>query len=85
MHWLVYGAGAVGGVLGARMHDAGLDVTLVARGAHLAAIRSHGLRLATPDGERTVDVPPWAARPRPTSPVPPPCCSWSRATRRRRL
>src|SRR5689334_10560392 len=57
MHWLVYGAGAVGGVLGARMHDAGLDVTLVARGAHLAAIRSHGLTVAAPDGECTVDVP----------------------------
>ena len=40
MHWLVYGAGAVGGVLGARMYDAGLDVTLVARGDHLAAIGS---------------------------------------------
>jgi 2-dehydropantoate 2-reductase len=57
MHWLVYGAGAVGGILGARMYDAGLDVTLVARGAHLAAIRSHGLTVAAPDGERTVDVP----------------------------
>ena len=57
MHWLVYGAGAVGGVLGARMHDAGLDVTLVARGVHLAAIRSRGLTVAAPDGERTVDVP----------------------------
>ena len=45
MHWLVYGAGAVGGVLGARMHHAGLDVTLVARGDHLAAIRSRGLTL----------------------------------------
>ena len=57
MHWLVYGAGAVGGVLGARMHDAGLDVTLVARGDHLAAIRSRGLTIAAPDGERNVDVP----------------------------
>ena len=57
MHWLVYGAGAIGGVLGARMHDAGLDVTLVARGDHLAAIRSHGLTVAAPEGERTVDVP----------------------------
>src|SRR6478735_8143863 len=57
MHWLVYGAGAVGGVLGARMYDAGLDVTLVARGDHLAAIRSRGLTVAAPDGERTVDVP----------------------------
>jgi 2-dehydropantoate 2-reductase len=57
MHWLVYGAGAVGGVLGARMYDAGLDVTLVARGDHLAAIRSRGLTVAAPDGERTIDVP----------------------------
>src|SRR6478672_4424590 len=57
MHWLVYGAGAVGGVLGARMYDAGLDVTLVARGDHLAAIRSRGLTVAAPDGERNVDVP----------------------------
>ena len=57
MHWLVYGAGAVGGVLAARMYDAGLDVTLVARGDHLAAIRSRGLTVAAPDGERTVDVP----------------------------
>ncbi len=57
MHWLVYGAGAVGGVLGARMYDAGLDVTLVARGEHLAAIRSRGLTVAAPQGERTVDVP----------------------------
>ena len=82
MHWLVYGAGAVGGVLGARMHDAGLDVTLVARGDHLAAIRSRGLTVAAPDGERTVDVPAVGAPPRPTSPGPPPCCSRSRATRR---
>src|SRR6476661_356205 len=57
MHWLVYGAGAVGGVLGARMYDAGLDVTLVARGDHLAAIRARGLTVAAPDGERNVDVP----------------------------
>jgi len=57
MRFVVYGAGAVGGVLGALLHEAGHDVTLVARGAHLAAIRSDGLLLATPQGERTVGVP----------------------------
>jgi 2-dehydropantoate 2-reductase len=57
MRWMVYGAGAVGGVLGARVHEAGHDVVLVARGAHLDAIRSHGLTLATPDGSRTLSVP----------------------------
>ena len=44
MKYVVYGAGAVGGVIGGHLHLAGLDVTLVARGAHLAAIRSAGLR-----------------------------------------
>src|SRR5262245_8585432 len=57
MRFVVYGAGAVGGVLGARLHEAGLDVGLVARGTHLDAIRAHGLTLATPEGEHTVDVP----------------------------
>jgi 2-dehydropantoate 2-reductase len=57
MRWLVYGAGAVGGVLGARLHEAGEDVLLVARGEHLHAVRRDGLVLATPEGSRTVDVP----------------------------
>jgi 2-dehydropantoate 2-reductase len=54
---VVYGAGAVGGGLGGLMHLAGLDVVLVARGDHLAAIRAHGLVLGLPEGTRTVDVP----------------------------
>jgi 2-dehydropantoate 2-reductase len=57
MRWVVYGAGAVGGVLGARLYDAGHDVVLVARGEHLRAIRKHGLTLAAPDGTRTLPVP----------------------------
>jgi 2-dehydropantoate 2-reductase len=57
MRFVVYGAGAVGGVLGALLHEAGHDVTLVARGAHLDAMRAGGLVLASPTGERTVDVP----------------------------
>lgn len=57
MGFVVYGAGAVGGVVGALLHGAGLHVQLVARGAHLDAIRRDGLRLVTPDTETTVRVP----------------------------
>lgn len=57
MRWIVYGAGAVGGVLGGLMHASGHDVALVARGAHLEAIRREGLTLRTPDGSRRFDVP----------------------------
>ncbi|MGI5214257.1 ketopantoate reductase family protein [Plantactinospora sp. CA-290183] len=57
MRYVIIGAGAVGGTIGARLSRAGRDVTLVARGPHLAAIRERGLTLATPDGEYTARVP----------------------------
>jgi 2-dehydropantoate 2-reductase len=41
----IFGAGAIGGLLGARLELAGEDVTLIARGAHLQAMRERGLRL----------------------------------------
>ncbi len=41
----IYGAGAIGGFLGARLAQAGVDVSLVARGPHLVAMRAHGLKL----------------------------------------
>jgi ketopantoate reductase len=41
----IYGAGAIGGYLGVELARAGADVSLVARGAHLAAMRAHGLTL----------------------------------------
>ena len=50
VRYVIFGAGAVGGVIGARLHAAGHPVALVARGAHLDAIRSGGLRLETPTG-----------------------------------
>jgi 2-dehydropantoate 2-reductase len=53
----VYGAGAVGGVVGAGLHQSGRDVTLVARGAHLQALRERGLRVEGPDGASTYDIP----------------------------
>ena len=49
VRYVVYGAGAVGGVIGGHLHLAGLDTTLVARGEHLAAIRRDGLLLDTPE------------------------------------
>ncbi|TDC54586.1 ketopantoate reductase family protein [Jiangella ureilytica] len=57
MAFVIYGAGAIGGVLGARLHSAGFDVRLIARGEHLAAIRSRGLRVESPEGATTVPVP----------------------------
>lgn len=57
MRYVVYGAGAVGGVVGAHLHLAGRPVTLVARGAHLAAIRDRGLTLDAGDGRHRIDAP----------------------------
>lgn len=56
MRYIIVGAGAVGGSIGGRLHHAGLDVVLVARGAHLEALRERGLRLTTPDAELTLPV-----------------------------
>ena len=53
MRICVYGAGAIGGLIGARLARAGCDVSLVARGAHLAAIRARGLRVRS-QGEEIV-------------------------------
>ena len=50
----IYGAGAIGGYLGVQLARAGVDVSLVARGAHLAAMRANGLKLLIGDEERVV-------------------------------
>ena len=50
MRFGIVGAGAIGGFLGARLAQAGFEVTLVARGDHLEAMRSRGLRVLEPDG-----------------------------------
>jgi 2-dehydropantoate 2-reductase len=56
--YIIIGAGAVGGTIGARLFEAGHEVVLVARGAHLAALRDRGLRFLTTDAPaRTVPVP----------------------------
>jgi len=45
----IYGAGAIGGYLGVQLKRAGADVSLVARGPHLAAMRANGLKLLIGD------------------------------------
>lgn len=50
----IYGAGAIGGYLGVQLMLAGADVSLVARGAHLAAMKADGLKLLIGDKERVV-------------------------------
>jgi 2-dehydropantoate 2-reductase len=57
MRYVVLGAGAIGGVAGGRLFAAGHDVTLVARRAHLDAIRRHGLRIESPGGTEVLPVP----------------------------
>jgi 2-dehydropantoate 2-reductase len=52
----VFGAGAIGGMLGAALIEGGAETTLIARGPHLEALRAKGLRLVTPAGERTFTV-----------------------------
>ena len=48
VRFVIFGAGAIGGVVGARLAQAGRDVVLIARGAHYDAIREHGLRIEDP-------------------------------------
>jgi 2-dehydropantoate 2-reductase len=57
MRYVVYGAGAVGGVIGGHLHRAGVPVTLVARGEHLSRIRASGLVLDSHQGRYVVEVP----------------------------
>jgi 2-dehydropantoate 2-reductase len=56
MRVVVFGAGAIGGLVGARLFQAGTDVTLVARGAHAEALAS-GLVLESPDETVTLPIP----------------------------
>lgn len=48
MRFVILGAGAIGGAVGARLHQAGHAVSLIARGPHLEALRRDGLTLLTP-------------------------------------
>ena len=51
MKIVIAGAGAIGGYIGAKLARAGADVVLFARGPHLAAMETRGLRVVSPDGD----------------------------------
>jgi len=52
----IYGAGAIGGYVGAQLALAGVDVSLVARGPHLKAMRENGLKLRIGGEEKVAQV-----------------------------
>jgi 2-dehydropantoate 2-reductase len=54
MKFAIMGSGGVGGYFGARLAEAGEDVTFIARGEHLAAIRRHGLQVTSIKGDITL-------------------------------
>jgi 2-dehydropantoate 2-reductase len=53
----IYGAGAIGGYMGLLLKQGGADVSLVARGAHLAAIKENGVKLLIDGGEKVAHMP----------------------------
>jgi 2-dehydropantoate 2-reductase len=57
MRIAIFGTGGVGGYFGARLAAAGSDVGFIARGAHLAAMREHGLQIKSPLGDLIVPTP----------------------------
>jgi 2-dehydropantoate 2-reductase len=50
----IIGAGAIGGLVGARLAHSGEDVTFLVRGKHIEAIRRHGMKLVLADGTELV-------------------------------
>ena len=57
MRHIIYGAGAIGGTIGAKLFQNSQDVILIARGDHLKAIREKGLVLKTPHDTSTLKIP----------------------------
>jgi 2-dehydropantoate 2-reductase len=57
MRYVIYGAGAIGASVGAKLHMNGIDVALIARGAHLKALQTDGLTLIHPDASEQLKMP----------------------------
>lgn len=57
MRFVIYGAGGIGGSVGARLHLAGEEVVLIARGEHAAVLQSEGLHFVTPRLNQVLDIP----------------------------
>jgi 2-dehydropantoate 2-reductase len=56
VRFVVFGAGAIGGVVGAGVHQAGHEVALIARGEHYHAIRARGLTFERPGSSVTLEI-----------------------------
>ena len=56
MRIIIYGAGGIGGVIGAQLFKADHDVVLIARGPHLEKVQRNGLRYETPHGAETLPL-----------------------------
>lgn len=56
MKFAIYGAGAIGAYMGAKLSLAGQEVALIARGPHLAAMRERGVIVRSPDGDFSATV-----------------------------
>jgi 2-dehydropantoate 2-reductase len=56
MRYIVYGAGAIGATIGAKLHQIGAEVTLIARGEHFERLRDDGLRFHSPAGEMLLQI-----------------------------
>jgi 2-dehydropantoate 2-reductase len=68
VRYIIYGAGGVGGVIGAQLYKAGIDVVMIARGAHYEAIKDDGLRYLTPFEDVRLTIP-VVAHPRDLTPT----------------
>jgi len=56
MRFIIYGAGAIGGTIGASLHRHGQDVILIARGSHLEKLKGDGLLYRTPNGSSHLSI-----------------------------
>lgn len=56
MRYVIYGAGGVGGTIGARLHMAGFEVVLIARGDHGAVLRDVGMTFITAEETRKLQI-----------------------------
>lgn len=59
MRFVIFGAGAVGGVVGGRLAQHGHDILLIARGRQIDAIRAHGLQIESAESVARVEASGW--------------------------
>ena len=57
MRFIIYGAGGIGATIGARLHQSGNDVVLIARGEHARVLQQQGLKFVAPEGQYQLQIP----------------------------